>query len=33
MPKTIEIKEPAKLRDVLRVFSAFDDVRWRDAGN
>jgi hypothetical protein len=33
MSKTIEIKEPSKLRDVLRIFSALDDVRWRDAGN
>lgn len=33
MSKTIEIKEPSKLRDVLRIFSALDDVRWSDRGN
>ena len=33
MPKTIELKDSSKLRDILRIFSALDDVRWRDAGN
>jgi hypothetical protein len=33
MPKTIEIKQPSKLRDVLRIFTALDDARWRNAGN
>lgn len=33
MSKTIEINEPSKLRDVLRIFSALDKARWGDAGN
>jgi len=33
MSKTIEIKEPSKLRDVLQIFSALDGVRWREVGN
>ncbi|MGD0350556.1 MAG: hypothetical protein ABSB84_09620 [Verrucomicrobiota bacterium] len=33
MSKSIEIKEPSKLKDILRIFSALDDARWSIAGN
>jgi hypothetical protein len=33
MSKTIEIKDPSKLGDVLRIFSALDEARWSDARN
>jgi len=33
MPKTIEIKQPSKLRDVLRIFSALDKARWSNTDN
>jgi hypothetical protein len=33
MPKTIEIKQPSKLRDVLGIFSALDAARWSNTGN
>jgi hypothetical protein len=33
MPRTIEIKQPSKLRDVLRIFSALDEARWFNTDN
>jgi hypothetical protein len=33
MSNTIAIKNQEKLTDVLRIFSALDDVRWGDTGN
>lgn len=33
MSNSFEIKDPSKLSEVLRIFSALDDVRWQDAGN
>ncbi len=33
MPKTIEIKDSSKLRDILRIFSALDNVRWATPAN
>jgi len=33
MAKAIEIKNRSELTEVLRIFSALDDVRWSDTGN
>jgi hypothetical protein len=33
MPKTTDIKQPSKLREVLGIFSALDAARWSNTGN